>query len=91
MAEILVRDIYNEGQLNVCIVRPSIVTPAWKEPLEGWVDSLNGPVGIMIAGGKGVLRTMMCEAEYHAEVIPVDMAINAIISIAYIMGTMKEK
>lgn len=91
LAEMLVRDVYDEGKLNVCIVRPSIVTPAWKEPLEGWVDSLNGPIGIMIAGGKGVLRTMMCEANYTAEVIPVDMAINGIISIAYIMGTMKEK
>ncbi|KAL7040997.1 hypothetical protein ACKWTF_000572 [Chironomus riparius] len=91
MAEILVRDIYNEGLLNVCIIRPSIVTPAWKEPLEGWVDSLNGPIGIMIAGGKGVLRSMMCESEYTAEVIPVDMAISGIIGVAYIMGTMKER
>lgn len=62
-----------------------------QEPLEGWVDSLNGPIGIMIAGGKGVLRTMMCEVGYTAEVIPVDMAINGIISIAYIMGTMAER
>ena len=30
MAEILVRDEYNDSDLNVCIVRPSIVTPAWK-------------------------------------------------------------
>jgi alcohol-forming fatty acyl-CoA reductase len=42
LSEILVRDVYNEGKLNVCIVRPSIVTPAYKEPLVGWVDSLNG-------------------------------------------------
>ncbi|KAG5676115.1 hypothetical protein PVAND_005969 [Polypedilum vanderplanki] len=91
LAEILVRDEYDQGKLNVCVVRPSIVTPAWKEPLPGWVDSLNGPIGIMVAGGKGVLRSMICEANYTAEVIPVDQAINGIISIAYIMGTMKER
>lgn len=42
LAEILVRDEYEESNLNVCIVRPSIVTPAWQTPLPGWVDSLNG-------------------------------------------------
>ena len=42
LAEILVRNEYNKGTLPVCIVRPSIVGPAYKEPLPGWVDSLNG-------------------------------------------------
>lgn len=91
MAELLVRDEYEEGNLNVCIVRPSIVTPAWKEPLPGWVDSLNGPIGIMVAGGKGVLRSMMCEESFTAQVIPVDQAIAGIIAIAYTMGSMKER
>jgi fatty acyl-CoA reductase len=91
LAEILVRDEYDQGNLNVCVVRPSIVTPAWRDPLPGWVDSLNGPIGIMVAGGKGVLRSMICEATYTAEVIPVDQAINGIISIAYMMGTKKER
>lgn len=38
LAEILVRDEYNKGKLPVCIVRPSIVTPSYAEPLPGWVD-----------------------------------------------------
>jgi alcohol-forming fatty acyl-CoA reductase len=42
LAEILVRDEYNKGTFPVCIVRPSIVGPAYQEPLPGWVDSLNG-------------------------------------------------
>lgn len=41
LSEILVRDEYDEGNLNVCIVRPAIVTPAWKEPIPGWVCSKN--------------------------------------------------
>jgi alcohol-forming fatty acyl-CoA reductase len=40
LAEILVRNEYEN--LPVCIVRPSIVTPSYFEPLPGWVDSLNG-------------------------------------------------
>lgn len=43
------------------------------------MDSLNGPVGILAASGKGVLRTMLCRGENHAEVIPVDIAINGIL------------
>ena len=42
LAEILVRNEYNNGTLPVCIVRPSIVTPSYIEPVPGWVDSLNG-------------------------------------------------
>ena len=37
------------GDLNVAIVRPSIVTAAWKEPSPGWVDNINGPSGVYIA------------------------------------------
>ncbi|VVC98340.1 unnamed protein product [Leptidea sinapis] len=57
----------------------SKLTPAFKEPKPGWVDNLNGPIGLMIGAGKGVIRSMHCYGHYHAEVIPVDNAINAII------------
>lgn len=45
LAEILIRDEYNNSNLPACIVRPSIVTPSFWEPVVGWVDSLNGPPG----------------------------------------------
>ena len=89
LAEILVRDEYEN--LPVCLVRPGIVTPAAKEPLIGWVDSLNGPVGIMIAAGKGVLRSMLLNPNITAEVIPVDTAINAFIIIAKVHANQVEK
>jgi fatty acyl-CoA reductase len=59
------------------------VVPAWKEPFPGWVDSLNGPMGLLVAAGKGVLRSMHCNRDYHAEVIPVDVAINGLIAAAW--------
>ncbi|KAF6209173.1 hypothetical protein GE061_014918 [Apolygus lucorum] len=77
LAETLVDDV--KEVLPVCIVRPSIVTPTYKEPIPGWVDSLNGPIGILVAGGKGVMRSMMCGRDNQAQVIPCDIAINAII------------
>lgn len=44
------------------------MTPAHLEPVPGWVDNLNGPVGLMIGGAKGVIRSMLCNSEYNAEV-----------------------
>ena len=37
------------GDINIAIVRPSIVTAAWKEPIAGWIDNINGPSGLYIA------------------------------------------
>lgn len=70
--------------IPIAIARPSIVTPAYNEPMPGWVDSLNGPVGVVVAGGKGLIRSMMAAEDFYAEVVPVDIAINAIITIAYL-------
>jgi fatty acyl-CoA reductase len=55
------------------------------------VDNLNGPVGLIVGACKGVIRSMHCNADYHAEVIPVDLAINALIAIAAKIGSAKEK
>jgi alcohol-forming fatty acyl-CoA reductase len=89
LAEIYVRDEFKN--LPICIARPSIVTPSLQEPFPGWVDSLNGPIGIMVAGAKGVMRSMLCEAEFHAEVIAVDIAINGLIIIAQKNATLAQK
>ena len=81
LAEILVREEYNKG-LPVCIVRPSIVSPAFSDPVPGWVDSLNGPPGIFLAAGKGVLRSMLMNPNSTIEAIPVDACTNGIIVVA---------
>ncbi|XP_066589751.1 putative fatty acyl-CoA reductase CG5065 [Prorops nasuta] len=89
LAEKLVADEY--CNIPCGIARPSIVIPAHKEPLPGWVDNLNGPVGLIVAAGKGVLRSMHCNGDYHAEVIPVDLAINAVIAFAHKLGAAPKK
>ena len=66
--------------MNILLI---IVTPSWKDPMPGWVDSLNGPIGLLVGGGKGVIRSMHCKGEYRAEVISVDLAINGLMQIAW--------
>ncbi|XP_075167341.1 putative fatty acyl-CoA reductase CG5065 [Haematobia irritans] len=89
LAELYVRDQYET--MPVIIARPSIVTSAYKEPIPGWIDNLNGPVGIMVAAAKGVLRSMMCNADVNVEVIPVDTAVTGMIIIPPHIGSRKER
>ncbi|XP_069702748.1 fatty acyl-CoA reductase 1-like [Periplaneta americana] len=65
--------------LPVLILRPSIVIPVWRDPLPGWTDNINGPTGLLIGAGKGVIRTMYCNQEGYADYLPVDIAVNGIL------------
>lgn len=87
LSELLVRSEYDAEEFPICIVRPSIVSPAYKEPCVGWVDSLNGPPGILLAAGKGVLRSMLIDEEGQIEGIPVDACINGIITLTKHLAT----
>ncbi|KAL6258578.1 hypothetical protein P5V15_010532 [Pogonomyrmex californicus] len=89
LAETLVANEF--PKLPCVIARPSIVIPSLKEPMPGWVDNLNGPTGLLVGAGKGVIRSMHCNGDYHAEVVPVDIAINNLIVIAFRIATNREK
>lgn len=86
LAEILVRDEYESSNLPLCIVRPSIVGPTLREPVVGWIDTLNGPPGIIIAATKGVLRCMLINRDAKFNMIPCDVSINAFILIGKEIG-----
>lgn len=68
-----------EAGMPCIIARPSIVIPIWKEPLPGWTDNINGPTGLLIGAGKGVIRTMFCHNQGYADYLPVDITVNGII------------
>lgn len=69
--------------LPVAIVRPSIVCPAVSEPLPGWVDNVNGPVGPWVAIGKGTLSCVFGDADAVADLVPVDVCINLMVAAAW--------
>ncbi|KAK4291377.1 hypothetical protein Pmani_035789 [Petrolisthes manimaculis] len=75
--------VQEAASLPLVIVRPSIVAAAWREPLPGWVDNLNGPTGLIVGAGKGMLRTLHCRGELVADLIPVDIPINLLIVAAW--------
>lgn len=77
LAENLVVQTFDE--LPTTIVRPSIVIPIWKEPIPGWTDNINGPTGLLIGAGKGVIRTMWCNSSAYGDFLPVDVAVNGML------------
>ncbi|TWW64778.1 Fatty acyl-CoA reductase 1 [Takifugu flavidus] len=74
LAEFVVQQ--EQDKLNIAIIRPSIVGASWQEPFPGWIDNFNGPSGVFIAAGKGILRTMRANNDAVADLIPVDVVIN---------------
>jgi alcohol-forming fatty acyl-CoA reductase len=88
LAENLVKKYYQKENLPVSIFRPSIVVPAYQEPLPGWVDSLNGPPGVIMAVGGGALRCMLLNIDAEMQSIPVDICINALITSTKYVATM---
>lgn len=62
---------------------------SWKEPTPGWIDNINGPTGLIIGAGKGVIRTMLCNSDYLTDLMPCDIAVNSIIALAWHVGLKK--
>lgn len=69
--------------LPVVICRPSIVCASWREPFAGWVDNVNGPTGVILGTGKGLIRSMMAEKKFIADWVPVDTVINLAITLGW--------
>ena len=60
--------------------------PAQLEPIPGWVDNLNGFIGMTVGALKGVWVAMWINGECHPELVSVDVAANNLIAMAWKMG-----
>lgn len=89
LAEHLIAEVAPE--MPVAIVRPSIVVAAWREPIPGWIQNLSGPTGFLLASLKGLLRSMHVTRECVADIIPVDVCVNTLISASYYVAKNRNK
>ncbi|XP_006867048.1 PREDICTED: fatty acyl-CoA reductase 2 [Chrysochloris asiatica] len=89
LAENLVKQA--SGSLNTAIIRPSIVGATWQEPFPGWVDNINGPSGLIIAIGKGLLRSLKATPKAVADVIPVDTVVNLTLAVGWYTAVHRPK
>lgn len=77
------------GDFPVGIVRPSIVTSTYKEPIVGWINNFYGSTGVCLASSLGLMHTLHCIPEITAEIIPADHVIATIIATAWDIGNRK--
>ncbi|XP_055381361.1 uncharacterized protein LOC129611958 [Condylostylus longicornis] len=78
-------DSYKDD-IPCAIYRPSIVISTVCDPIPGWIDNFNGPVGMLIASGVGIIRTMHADLNVASDYVPVDIAIKGLIIAAYKRG-----
>ncbi|EFN70870.1 Fatty acyl-CoA reductase 1 [Camponotus floridanus] len=71
------------GGIPACIVRSSVVTPTWKEPIAGWTDSVYGPVGLLAGSSLGLLRTIHCHTDKKLDFVPADYVTSSLIAAAW--------
>ncbi|XP_050074498.1 fatty acyl-CoA reductase 1-like [Anopheles maculipalpis] len=76
--------------IPLVVFRPSIVTNSESEPLPGWVDNFNGPIGLLLGCASGVVRAGLLDLEKRINCIPVDVSIKAIIVAAWKRATLDE-
>ncbi|XP_033166345.1 putative fatty acyl-CoA reductase CG5065 [Drosophila mauritiana] len=65
--------------IPIVIVRPSIVTAAYREPYPGWIDNIQAISGIMMEIGKGGISSILGDKDLICDIIPVDFVVNAMI------------
>ncbi|KAH8306309.1 hypothetical protein KR018_007384 [Drosophila ironensis] len=71
------------GDLPLCIFRPAIIIASVKEPANGWIDNLYGPIAIVYGAAYGVLRLMIASLNEYTSVVPVDYSANMALACAW--------
>lgn len=56
---------------------------SYKEPVEGWIDNLYGPIAILYGAAYGILRITRINVKVHANIVPVDYCTNVLLACAW--------
>lgn len=78
----------HKGSLPIGVFRPAIVVNTNMEPVPGWIDNLYGPGGVVLASGSGLMHTLQAGKDRIADLVPVDMAVNALLAAAWETASM---
>jgi len=59
------------------------------DPFPGWLDNIYGPIGLLIAGGKGALRVINHSKHISLNMIPIDLVVKTVIAVPWKLGLTK--
>jgi fatty acyl-CoA reductase len=71
-----------KGNVPVSIVRPSIIESALAEPFPGWIRGFRMAEPVILSYARGLLKEFPGVPEGTVDVIPVDIVVAAIITVA---------
>ncbi|CAH2108622.1 unnamed protein product [Euphydryas editha] len=77
LAENIIADCH--GDMPTLIIRPSIVTSSYAEPVAGWVDNWFGATGLITTIITGLTCVLHTDPKNILDLIPVDYVSNTII------------
>ncbi len=69
------------GDMPTAILRPSVIESSLSEPSPGWLDGLRMADPLIVAIGKGRLRSLPLNREVSLDLVPVDMVVNALLAL----------
>ena len=75
--------VARRGKVPLRIVRPSIISAAWRYPQPGWVDSAAALAGFIMSIGAGYMRVVDAQWQTQLDVVPVDAVAERIIDQAF--------
>ena len=59
------------------------------EPIPGWIDNFNGPIGLTVGCGKGIVRIIYSDPNNTTDFMAVDVTVKAIIISSWKQATYK--
>ncbi|KAF6206837.1 hypothetical protein GE061_018073 [Apolygus lucorum] len=69
--------------LPASVFRPAIIVSTIRDPIDGWIDNLYGPSGIIAGCGAGLIRIVRVDPNVRSELVPADLCVNGILAAAY--------
>lgn len=63
----------------------------YEDPVTGWINNFYGPIGLMYGAATGALRVFPINKKGHAEFVPVDMCVSAILASAWDISMTRDK
>ena len=73
--------LQNHGNTPTAILRPSVIESSLSEPSPGWLDGLRMADPLIVAIGKGRLRSLPLNRDVSLDLVPVDMVVNALLAL----------
>ncbi|KAH6836775.1 fatty acid reductase 1, partial [Perilla frutescens var. hirtella] len=71
---------FNNSNIHVIIIRPSVISSTHKDPFPGWIEGLKTIDTIIVPYAKRKLNFFVCDPNVTLDVIPGDMVVNSMLA-----------